>query len=197
MRLRQPRGFTLLEMMIVVVLMGLMAVAVIPSVSTAGSQKKLEEQAKKFVAITELVMNETVLSGQFLGIVVDPDGYHFVVYKDENWRPMTSDRLVSEHHMDQGITLEVIVDGLPLQQSDEENESWFDDDDPFADQDASGFDKDKKKYPQPQIMLFPSGEISPFELRFISKDGDGNDIEESVTGSALGQLALGRPDEKS
>ena len=197
MKIRQSRGFTLLEMMIVVVLMGLMAVAVIPSISTAGPQKKMEEQAKRFIALTELVMDETVLSGQFLGIVVDPDGYHFVVYKDEKWQPMTSDRLVTEHQMDEGITLEVIVDGLPLTQSDEENETWFDDDDPFAEQDSSSLDDDKKKYPEPQIMLFPSGEISPFELHFISKDGDGKDIEELVTGTALGQLTLGRPDEKS
>ena len=197
MKMRQSRGFTLLEMMIVVVLMGLMAVAVIPSISTDGPQKKLEEQAKKFIAITELLTDETVLSGQFLGVVVDPDGYHFVVYKDDKWQPMTSDRLETEHKMDDGISLEVIVDGLPLKQSDEENESWFDDDDPFADQDDSSFDDDKQKFPEPQIMLFPSGEVTPFELHFVTKDGDGNELDELVTGTALGQLTLGRADEKS
>ena len=196
MRLRQSQGFTLLEMMIVVILMGLMAVAVIPSIGQSGPKKKMEQQAKKFIAITELVMDETVLSGQFIGIVVDPDGYHFVVYKDEKWQPMTSDRLTTEHKMDEGISLEVIVDGLPLKQSDEENESWFDDDDPFAG-DSDNLDEEKKKFPEPQIMLFPSGEVTPFELHFVAKDDEGREIDELVTGTALGQLTLGRPDEDS
>ncbi|MBM7071110.1 type II secretion system minor pseudopilin GspH [Shewanella sp. 202IG2-18] len=194
MKLRQPRGFTLLEMMIVVVLMGLMAVSVIPSIGSAGPEQKLEGQAKKFIALTELVMDETVLSGQFVGIVVDPDGYHFVMYKDQKWQPMTSDRLVTEHKMDEGISIEVVVDGLPLTQSDEENESWFDDDDPFAASDDK-FDDEKKKFPEPQIMIFPSGELTPFELHFVTKNDDGNEVDKLVTGSALGQLTLGRPDE--
>ncbi len=196
MSLRPSRGFTLLEMMIVVVLMGLMAVAVIPSIGSTGPKQKLEQQAKKFIALTELVMDETVLSGQFIGIVVDPDEYHFVVYKDEKWQPMTSDRLVTEHKMDEGVSLEVIVDGLPLKQSDEENESWFDDDDSKNDDsDTDTLDDQKKKFPEPQLLLFPSGEISPFELHFVSKDSQGNEIDELVTATALGQLTLGMPDE--
>ena len=43
-------------------------------------------------------------------------------------------------------------------------------------------------------MLFPSGEMSAFELTFVSKDERGREIEALVVGDALGRLALGRED---
>lgn len=183
-------GFTLMEVMLVVLLMGLTAAAVTMSMSSAGPKQGLEHTARQFIAATELVLDETVLSGQFIGLVVDEHTYRFVYYKDGKWNALEQDRLLSEKQMEVGVSLDLVLDGLPLVQDDEEDESWFDE--PFIEEKTA---EEKKKFPEPQVLLFPSGEMSAFELRFKGFDDVGQEIDVLVVGDALGRLTLGHPDE--
>lgn len=187
LKLRQT-GFTLMEVILVILLMGLTAAAVTMSIGNSGPQQALERTAQQFMAATELVLDETVLSGQFIGIVIEKTSYQFVFYKDGKWNPLEKDRMLSEKQMETGVSLNLVLDGLPLVQEDEEEKSWFDE--PFIEAKT----EDKKKHPEPQIMLFPSGEMSAFELSFIAKTDKGQ-IDVLVVGDALGRLTLGRPDE--
>ena len=181
-------GITLMEVMLVILLMGLTAAAVTMSIGNSGPQQALEKNAQQFIAATELVLDETVLSGQFIGIVVEKTSYQFVYYKDGQWNPLEKDRILSEKQMEPGVVLNLVLDGLPLVQEDEKDESWFDE--PLIEPSA----EDKKKHPEPQILLLPSGEMSAFELSFITKTDKGP-LDVLVVGDALGRLTLGRPDE--
>ena len=64
-------GFTLMEVMLVILLMGLTAAAVTMSIGNSGPQQALDRTARQFIAATEMVLDETVLSGQFIGIVIE------------------------------------------------------------------------------------------------------------------------------
>lgn len=183
-------GFTLLEVLIVALLMGLVASAVTLTVSVTGPEQKLKKQAQRFIAATQMVLDESVLSGQFIGIVVDDEQYQFVFYKEGKWLPVEQDRLLSAQKMDDGITLDIVIDGMPLVQDDEQDESWFDE--PFIDEQN---EEDKKKHPEPQILLFPSGEMTPFELNFNIDNSDNQPVNVLVVGNALGRLTIGRVDE--
>ncbi|OXS02519.1 type II secretion system minor pseudopilin GspH [Shewanella algae] len=189
MQIRHSRGFTLLEVMLVVLLMGLAATAVTMTMGNSGPKQQLTREAQRFMAATETVLDETVLSGQFIGIVVDKDKYHFVLFKENKWQPLEQDRLLAEKQLPEGISLSVELEGLPLVQEDEEQDSWFDE--PFIEES----DADKKKFPEPQIMLLPSGEMTAFELSFIARDNQGETLEVLVSGDSLGRLKLGRFDD--
>ncbi|WP_220733058.1 type II secretion system minor pseudopilin GspH [Shewanella morhuae] len=182
-------GFTLMEVMLVILLMGLTAAAVTMSIGNSGPQQSLDRTAQQFIAATEMVLDETVLSGQFMGIVIEKTSYQFVFYKDGKWLPLDEDRLLSEKEMEPGVVMNLVLDGLPLVQEDEEDDSWFEE--PLIEPSSD----DKKKHPEPQIMLFPSGEMSAFELTFIAKTDKRQQAEALVAGDALGRLTLGRPDE--
>ncbi|MBU1393407.1 MAG: type II secretion system minor pseudopilin GspH [Gammaproteobacteria bacterium] len=182
-------GFTLMEVMLVILLMGLTAAAVTMSIGNSGPQQALDRTARQFIAATEMVLDETVLSGQFIGIVIEKTSYQFVFYKDGKWEPLDKDRLLSEKQMEPGVVMNLVLDGLPLVQDDEEDDSWFEE--PLIEPSAD----DKKKHPEPQVMLFPSGEMSAFELTFITKTDKGQQAEALVVGDALGRLTIGRPDE--
>jgi len=54
---------------------------------------------------------------------------------------------------------------------------------------------DKKKYPEPQILLFPSGEMSAFELSFVTRNEMNKEIEVVVFGDVLGRLKLDHEDD--
>lgn len=189
MRVSRQTGFTLMEVLLVVLIMGLAASAVTFTTGGADKQQALERVARQFMASTELVLDETVLSGHFIGIVIEKDSYKFVFYDEGKWKPLQQDRLLAERQMEYGVQMHLVLDGLPLSQDDEEQDSWFDE--PLIEPSA----EDKKKFPEPQVMLFPSGEMSSFELTFVSKDELGNEIEALVVGDALGRLTLGREDE--
>ncbi|QYJ93596.1 type II secretion system minor pseudopilin GspH [Shewanella spartinae] len=182
-------GFTLLEVLLVVLLMGLAAAAVTYTTSGSDQHKALERTARQFMAATELVLDETILSGHFIGIVIDKQRYEFVVYDEGKWKPLQQDRLLAAKEMDPGVEMHLVLDGLPLTQEDEEDdESWFDE--PLIERSED----EKKKFPEPQVLLFPSGEMSVFELTFVGKDERGQEIEALVVGDALGRLTLGRKD---
>ncbi|MCE9786077.1 type II secretion system minor pseudopilin GspH [Shewanella chilikensis] len=189
MQIRRSLGFTLLEVMLVVLLMGLAATAVTMTMGDSGPKQQLTREAQRFMAATETVLDETVLSGQFIGIVVDKNKYHFVLFKENKWQPLEQDRLLAEKQLPEGITLSVELEGLPLVQEDEEQDSWFDE--PFIEES----DADKKKFPEPQIMLLPSGEMTAFELSFIAGDSLGETVDVLVSGDSLGRLKLGRFDD--
>ena len=186
---QRQTGFTLLEVLLVALLMGLVASAVTLSMSVTGPKQILTKHAQRFIAATELVLDESVLSGQFIGIVIDQEEYQFVFYKEGKWLPVEQDRLLSAQKMEAGIELSVVIDGMPLVQEDEQSESWFDD--PFIDEPS----EEENKHPEPQILLFPSGEMTPFELNFIMMNDEQQPIDVLVVGDALGRLSLGQVDE--
>ncbi|NRD71991.1 type II secretion system minor pseudopilin GspH [Shewanella sp. VB17] len=189
MKRMHQRGFTLLEVLLVILLMGLAASAVTMGMGGSDKKKKLEATAKQFIATTEMVLDETVLNGFFIGIIVEDTSYKYVVYDDEKWQDLTQDRLLSERQMNEGVQIDLMLDGLPLAQEDEDDESFL------GQSLMEQWAEEREKFPEPQILLFPSGEMSAFELTFVSEDESGNKVTALVVGDGLGRLTLGRKDD--
>lgn len=190
---RQP-GFTLLEVLLVVLLMGLAAAAVTLSMGGSGPKQELERSARQFISATEMVLDEVVLNGQFVGVVVDDHSYEFVLRKEDKWVPLKNDRLLAKREFDSDTSLSLVVEGLPLTQEDEQDDTLFEQ--PFEEAETELSQPEDKALQTPQILLFPSGEMTAFELTFFHKSHDGQDAEVLVVGNALGQMTLGRPDEQ-
>ncbi|GLS83470.1 type II secretion system minor pseudopilin GspH [Paraferrimonas haliotis] len=201
---RRQSGFTLLEVMLVVLLIGMSAAAVVLSMSTNSVEDELKKQAQKFMAVTEIALQEATLSGRFAGILVEDNSYSFLVYDDEvrratetdeqkkqrrlnqsnlpKWLALSGRRGFERQTMAQGIDLELTIDGLPLDQEEDGGESWFDDD--FIEA------TNANKHPEPQLLLFPSGEMTAFELIFASKNDKGEDVIVEVIGDPLGRMHI-------
>ncbi len=178
-----------MEVLLVALLMGLAAAAVTVTMSGTDQKKELDRTALQFMTATEMVLDEAVLSGHFIGIVIEKTSYKYVYYDEGTWKVLDKDRVLSERQMKDGVEISLILDGLPLVQEDEELDAWFDE--PFIEK----TEEEKKKFPEPQILLFPSGETSAFEMTFFSEDEQGNEIEAIVLGDSLGRLSLWRDDE--
>ncbi|MBV7316696.1 type II secretion system minor pseudopilin GspH [Shewanella sp. NIFS-20-20] len=185
MRTNRQRGFTLLEVLLVVLLMGIAATAVTLSIGNNGPQQQLDKSANQFMTAVRVVLDEAILNGQFVGVVIEPDSYEFVLFKEDKWQALAQDRLLAKRELEYPTRLDVIVEGMPLIQDDEQDESWFDD--PFEEADV-GFTQDKK-LPEPQILLFPSGEVTAFELIFAVRDDKGQPLEAKVFADSLGRLS--------
>ena len=106
-------GFTLLEVLLVAMLMGLVATAVTLSMGGARGDRELDKQARRFMATLQQAQEYSVMDGRLLGLRVEENGWQFMSRdpKDRKWRALTGDRLLGPVTLPEGMTLAVELEG--------------------------------------------------------------------------------------
>jgi general secretion pathway protein H len=80
-------GFTLVELMVVLVIMGLVATAVVLSLPDDDGAK-LDREAGAFAVRLKRAQEEAVLTNRPVAVSVDAQGYGFQVYRRGAWTPL-------------------------------------------------------------------------------------------------------------
>lgn len=83
-------GFSLVEMMVVLFLMGLLATAVV--ISMPGDERKLRTEAERLAARTVAARDEAVTGATSVALVVSDAGYYFERRVDGQWQPLEQGR---------------------------------------------------------------------------------------------------------
>ncbi|MBK8754373.1 MAG: type II secretion system minor pseudopilin GspH [Candidatus Competibacteraceae bacterium] len=162
---RLTNGFTLLEVMVVLVLIGIITSFALLAVS-GGSQERLAEEAQRLAALVELHQQEAIMSGEPRGIRFSRTGYA-VLSLGENgkWHAPTAAATLIRHQLPEDINLGLWVEGRP------------------AELNAAG---------DPQVVLLNSGETTEFVTVFSLADERGPDAPlYRVAGDLLGRLTVG------
>ncbi|GLR04621.1 type II secretion system protein GspH [Vibrio hyugaensis] len=193
-QMQKHRGFTLIEILLVLVLLSLTAVAVIATLPT--SQKDLSKQyAQSFFQRLQLLNEEAVLSGKDFGLRVDDvkSTYVLLSLTQDGWQPLELKQIPSETKLEGDISLQLDLGGGAWDDDDRlfEPGSLFDED-MFAEED----DKEKKKVKPPQVFIFSSAEVTPFSLSFFPEDGDAFNDGWRVIGKETGEILLLEPGEE-
>jgi len=170
-------GFTLLELLVVVFIIGILSAMFTLSVGLTGSDRDLETETNRLIAVLQLASDEAIMQGRELGMRFYSDGYEFATFQEDfveyydeqdsnqtdpsgqseevpetdqsEWVVLSSDELLRQRSLPEGILLELEIDGRSVV-LDRDDEAEDDDD-----------DKSKQEY-QPQIFIFSSGDVSPF-----------------------------------
>ncbi|MBT8131180.1 MAG: type II secretion system minor pseudopilin GspH [Gammaproteobacteria bacterium] len=164
-------GFTLLELMVVVIIIGVIVTLAVVSLGDNAAQR-LDDESFRFSSLIRLAADEAILQGQEIGLEVNRDGYSFHTFDDQlrQWLPFSGERLFRQRTMSDGIELELRLDDqtfeLPLAEDEDGNEAV-----------------------QPQILLLSSGETTPFDLiiempaldKQVVLRGLGNGVVETLT----------------
>lgn len=167
-------GFTLLELMVVLVLMGIILSMMTISVGDGGKYRELEEEANRLKTLLEMAREETVLRSQDWTIAILEDGYQFEVEKIEEdkgtrkkKRSLIQDRIFRQREIP-GYRLSLII----------ENGQYT------AGEQGQGNEEDVIG----RIAIYSSGEMSEeFELTIEQEDGDD---KFTLTGTQVGELSL-------
>ena len=173
----KQHGFTLLEVMLVLLLMGLAVGTVMFNAIGSNYSEDLSKQAKRFQVIFDMASDQAVLNQQQLGLRIEQQTYEFYLLDDEqNWQKMEQDKLFANYEMPEPFSIELQLEGLPWEQ--EENlfdQELFDEGLSVSEDGVEIGEEEEKKLPPPQVLLLSSGDITPFSLIFKYEPEFGND----------------------
>lgn len=83
---RWATGFTLVELMVVLVILGLAGVAVV--LTAPGDQRRLAQDADTLAARLVRAQEEAILAARAVRVTVDADGYAFARQDFGAWQPL-------------------------------------------------------------------------------------------------------------
>lgn len=153
---RQPRGFTLLELIIAIALVGL-AVTMVTLGIGGISDPRPRQDARALADRIALALEESAFTGRVLGLRLrdDParDGDETIEFvelvldegaKEPSWRPADPrDALLAPVRLGERLRVEFAIEARP----------------------ANGRDDD------PEALLLPDGEVTPFRLMLAPRTG--------------------------
>ena len=94
-RIRSRRsGFTLLEVLVVVFIIGIMVTMGVMSVRGVSVEEQMAEEVKRMDALLQLAQEEAILRSQEIGVHLDTDNYSFLLLDGREWRAIEDDKLL-------------------------------------------------------------------------------------------------------
>lgn len=135
-------GFTLLEILVVLLIVGLIASVVVVSISGSNYKTELRSATYKISRQIELARNESTFRNELWGIEIKRNTMRFLKFDPvtETWNSQTKRAYIS-HQLSENFELKIETkDVTQSSQSDELEDSI------------------------PNLIIEPSGEITPFEI---------------------------------
>jgi general secretion pathway protein H len=140
-------GFTLIEVMVVVVIMGILINFAVLSLRSHSPLDQLNKETQRLKSLIEIASEEALLRSSFIGVDITETGYGFLRLEEELWQPL-DDTLFRDRELPEEIRISV-TSAQPTSDEDEDIERGT-----------------------PEIILLNSGEITPFDLKISSIHAD-------------------------
>jgi general secretion pathway protein H len=158
-RRSEQRGFSLIEIIVVVAIIAVLASAITLSVNAVGAPRMVEREARRIEALVALACERAEISGRDVGVHLGTNSYGFSVFLPAGWR-IEGGGALRPRELPKGLALDARRDGIALELAPELPD-------------------------EPQLVCFASGELTPFALEVTA----GPDVQaQRVRGEEDGSL---------
>jgi general secretion pathway protein H len=157
------QGFTLIEILVVVLIIGITAATVVLSVGITGRDNELETESDRLNALLNYAREKAELTSSEFGLYLHDNDYQFLRYDARKalWRSIDEDEALRLRELPDGLTLRLVVEGRPvvLKRAGEEKK-------PTDEKERDKRDKERI----PHLMIFSNGDLTPFTLTVERQD---------------------------
>ncbi|HXW73544.1 MAG TPA: type II secretion system minor pseudopilin GspH [Steroidobacteraceae bacterium] len=155
MRLRTPprvpaAGFTLIEILVVVVIIGVVTAGMLLSITLTGRDPELEKESDRLFSLVNYAREQAELQTREFGVMFQDNGYEFLTYDVHRgvWRDVFEDDALGVRTLPDGLDFKLVLDGRPV----------------VLKRPKDATDK------TPQLMIFSNGDLSSF-VATLERDG--------------------------
>jgi general secretion pathway protein H len=174
---KSAAGFTLIEVLVIVIIIGIVSAAVLLSFGVLGDDRALQQQARRFASLVDLAADESLMQGRDYGVEFTRSGYRFLEYDplSAQWQVIIGDEIFRPRQLDEGLDLELVLEDRSISLGERFAEAVTDGEEEEDEKRADDF--------APHVLIMSSGEVTPFNL-YILRPADRSElhVEMSVTG---------------
>ena len=149
-----PSGFSLIELLVVVSVIGIIVSIALLSLGVLGDDRQLRIEARRIGSLLEVAQDEAVMQGRDFGLEVMLNSYRFVEYDpfQLRWAELLTDDIFRFRQLPDDIEFDLLLEDKAVLLENDPQE--------IQDPDATF---------APHILIFSSGDSTPFELRIIKR----------------------------
>ena len=159
--IRGGLGFTLIEILVVIVIVGIISAAALLSFGLlGGDDRTLERDARRLSSLIQVVNDDAVIQGRDFGLEVMLSGYRWVEHDPilNQWFEVADDEVLRTRQLEPGTEFELFIEEHRVLLEEEAKKTVEDEDQPG---------RDLTEDYLPHVLVLSSGDITPFELRLI------------------------------